>query len=581
MMARLSLLDGRPIGSAATSFLRVPPFPRSQPAPFAGTSPPLTSLLQAESSPEAAAMICRQLLENRVGGDFWAPPILGLERPSHIMIPLTLEQASAMHAALVAEAKLPSWAIVQAIVRPGPKAKQIAAWLHAQGVPVQSGPVDPWSVLDDSLSLLTSADDDFALVAQLRGLHVRRFAIAGGAELMAPQPDAIETAQSHILSQHHYWDSFTGAACSPSAFIDQLGAWRAQIDQNRAIGAAIGIAGWKRREIETFFWAGRAQPLMFHRSPARALRAVAATNGAVAAWPSRVPPSLFTDAAAVGIAVHQVEDGFIRSVGLGSGLHPPQSIVVDPVGIYYDPTCASALEQVLQTQDFAPSLIARAEALVAVIISSGISKYAAGRDRVEALPNAGRRVLVTGQVEDDRSVLLGGGDVTGNFDLLRRARAKEPDSFLIFKPHPDVEAGHRKGAISDSECLKFADLVVRDVSMAALLDAVDAVHVWTSLAGFEALLRRREVIVHGQPFFAGWGLTRDLAENVSRRTRQLSLMELVAGTLLVYPRYLDPVTNLPCTPELLISRMAHPQFQQRTLLTRIRAIQGQINRWFQ
>lgn len=522
-------------------------------------------------------MICRQLLENRVGGEFWAPPILSPERPSHILIPLTLEQASAMHAALVAEAKLPKLAIV----RPGPKAKHLAAWLHAQGVPVQSGPVDPWSVPDDSLSLLTSADDECAIVAQLRGLPVRRFAIAGGAELTTPQPDAIETAQRHILSQHHYWDRFTGAACSPSAFIDQLGVWRAQIDQNRAIGAAIGIAGWKRREIETFFWAGRAQPLMFHRSPARALRAVAATNSAVAAWPSRVAPSLFGDAAAAGIAVHQVEDGFIRSVGLGSGLHPPQSIVVDPVGIYYDPTRASALEQVLQTQDFAPPLIARAEALVAEIISSGISKYAAGRDQIEALPNAGRRVLVTGQVEDDRSVLLGGGDVTGNFDLLRRARAEEPDSFLIFKPHPDVEAGHRKGAISDSECLKFADLVVRDVSMAALLDSVDAVHVWTSLAGFEALLRRREVIVHGQPFFAGWGLTRDLAENVSRRTRRLSLMELVAGTLLVYPRYLDPVTNLPCTPELLISRMAHPQFQQRTLLTRVRAIQGQINRWFQ
>lgn len=115
--------------------------------------------------------------------------------------------------------------------------------------------------------------------------------------------------------------------------------------------------------------------------------------------------------------------------------------------------------------------------------------------------------------------------------------------------------------------------------MAALLDTVEAVHVWTSLAGFEALLRRREVFVHGQPFFAGWGLTQDLAGPLPRRTRRLSLMELVAGTLLVYPQYLDPVTKLPCTPELLISRMAQPSFQHQSLLTRVRALQGRVNRW--
>jgi capsular polysaccharide export protein len=40
------------------------------------------------------------------------------------------------------------------------------------------------------------------------------------------------------------------------------------------------------------------------------------------------------------------------------------------------------------------------------------------------------------------------------------------------------------------------------------------------------------------PFYAGWGLTEDLVP-IRRRKRRLTLDELVAGTLLLYPRYYD------------------------------------------
>ena len=62
----------------------------------------------------------------------------------------------------------------------------------------------------------------------------------------------------------------------------------------------------------------------------------------------------------------------------------------------------------------------------------------------------------------------------------------------------------------------------------------------TSLTGFDALLRGKQVIVHGRPFYAGWGLTQDLLP-VPRRQRYLSLDELVAGALLHYPLYWDPL----------------------------------------
>ncbi|MEX5433779.1 hypothetical protein WCD93_31650, partial [Klebsiella michiganensis] len=78
------------------------------------------------------------------------------------------------------------------------------------------------------------------------------------------------------------------------------------------------------------------------------------------------------------------------------------------------------------------------------------------------------------------------------------------------------------------------------------------VHVLTSQSGFEALLRGVPVTTYGQPFYAGWGLTedRDLDPQVqARRSRRLTLDELVAGTLLLYPTYVSRITNRFTTAE--------------------------------
>jgi capsular polysaccharide export protein len=114
--------------------------------------------------------------------------------------------------------------------------------------------------------------------------------------------------------------------------------------------------------------------------------------------------------------------------------------------------------------------------------------------------------------------------------------------------------------------------------MPSLLARVDGVHVLTSLTGFEALLRGLDVSVHGHPFYAGWGLTRDLTGPVSRRTRTLTLAELIAGTLILYPRYIDPVTELPCPPEILLDRFAEGWRPKTGWLIRLRQLQGRLAR---
>src|SRR5687767_10142434 len=52
-----------------------------------------------------------------------------------------------------------------------------------------------------------------------------------------------------------------------------------------------------------------------------------------------------------GLPFVALEDGFLRSVGLGVNGDPPLSIVADELGIYYDATAPSELERILADDD--------------------------------------------------------------------------------------------------------------------------------------------------------------------------------------------------------------------------------------
>ena len=54
-------------------------------------------------------------------------------------------------------------------------------------------------------------------------------------------------------------------------------------------------------------------------------------------------------------------------------------------------------------------------------------------------------------------------------------RNDAPDAHILYKPHPDVEAGHRIGGVDDQLCLELADEIVRDEPISALIDLVDEV----------------------------------------------------------------------------------------------------------
>jgi capsular polysaccharide export protein len=236
-------------------------------------------------------------------------------------------------------------------------------------------------------------------------------------------------------------------------------------------------------------------------------------------------------------AVERVEDGFIRSVGLGSDLIKPASLIVDRQGIYFDPRQSSDLEWLLNTIDLDDAALSRAHRLRKLIVSNGISKYNTGRCGWHAERRAGRTViLVPGQVEDDASIRTGGVDIKSNHDLLKAVRQANPNAHIIFKPHPDVLAGNRVGQVAEAAARALCDEIVTDCDINACLDQVDEVHTMTSLTGFEALLREKIVHTYGLPFYAGWGLTID-RHSIERRCRQRSVDELLYCALVLYPRY--------------------------------------------
>ncbi len=540
--------------------LRIPPFPSA-------TVPPLA---QSTSSGGAALTdievdrLITAIADAKVGGAYWAAQS-PIPTTPYTLVRIAEQNARAETIASLGHAR----PIVLWVEQATKSALEAAPNMH-----LIDGPIDPWHLLSGAAQVVVDADDELAFLAAIAGVQVTcvgrgRFEALGDGGAPAHR-DAL---RRHAIDGLRYANPFTGQAMEIADAIALCGFWRKLIDSNRGITAAVGFASWKRPTVAPLLWAGTG-PVRFVSKPGSMT-----ADDQVAMWKSRTDPATIAELQASGARSIEVEDGFIRSTGLGADCVPPLSIIIDRLGIYFDPSRPSELELLLQEGEFDADMLDRARQLRQLIVETGVSKYGAGISPIERRADGKRHLLVPGQVEDDRSVISGGGDVSTNLELLRRVRDRNPDATILYKPHPDVQAGHRTGMIDDDLCLTLADEIVRTSSISSLIDSVDEVHVNTSLAGFETLLRGKPVTTYGIPFYAGWGLTRDLGAVPTRRSARRTLDELVAATLLLYPRYLDPNTGLPCPPEVLIRRLADGGVgRPGGLLVWLRRLQGRANR---
>lgn len=388
--------------------------------------------------------------------------------------------------------------------------------------------------------LLRHATAVFAVTSQvgfealLHGCRVHTFGASfyagwGLTEDLLPPParrtpiSLSQLAYAALVRYTRYVDPFSGAPWEVEDAIAYLALQRELRGQFPKSVHAVGFSRWKRPILKSFL---QGSDVKFHRKV------------------DSVPPGATVlrwgrghgDPAPRDLSIVTVEDGFLRSVGLGAHLVRPLSWVFDRSGIYYDATTQSDLESLLSHAVFDAPILQRARALRESIVRAGLTKYNVGNGEWERPSAEHSVVLVSGQVETDASLRYGATGIRTNRELLLAARAIEPDAYLVYKPHPDVIAGLRGCRSKELALRELCDELVTDYPMHQLIDAVDRVHVVTSLTGFEALLRGKPVTTHGAPFYSGWGLTHDRVP-VIRRKRRLSLDMLVAGALILYPRY--------------------------------------------
>lgn len=363
----------------------------------------------------------------------------------------------------------------------------------------------------------------------------------GMAQLRARRPIRRTLEQLFEAAYLHYTryvDPATGAAGSIFEVIDWLARNKAANDAARGTLYCVGMSLWKRAIVRPFLSSPSVR-LRFVRSAAALARLALAPDARIVMWGVKEEAQLAALARDRKLPLWRMEDGFLRSVGLGSDLFRPVSLVLDTSGMYYDPASSSALERMLATQELDAEALQRAARFRAAYVSMKLSKYNLGRSALQVDARGRRVLLVPGQVEDDASIMRGSPAVRSNLDLLRRVRAANPDACILYKAHPDVVAGNRRGAVPDAELAILADGCVNDANIIDCILAADEVHTMTSLSGFEALLHGRVVHCYGGPFYAGWGLTVDHFA-LPARGRPTSLDGLVHAVMLAYPRYVLP-----------------------------------------
>ncbi|UVC28651.1 capsular polysaccharide biosynthesis protein [Pantoea sp. SOD02] len=453
--------------------------------------------------------------------------------------------ASMLQAALQENPLAAIWIKVHPDVMQGKKAGYFAHLQATERVFLMADDVSPQSLLPH-VSRVYVVTSQYGFEALLAGKPVTCFGqpwYAGWGLTDDRHPQAQQLAQRRgnatlqelfaaaYLHYSRYIHPITGEAATLFEVLDWLQLQRQHHQQRSGHLWAPGMTLWKSTIVKPFLRTS-ANRLSYSRRCHQATACVVWGTSKEKYWREKLRSRR--------LPIWRMEDGFLRSSGLGSDLQPPLSLVLDKRGIYYDASRPSDLEVMLNHSDLSADQLTRAVTLHRHLVATKLSKYNLGADfRLPAAAQGKRVLLVPGQVEDDASILTGTLSINTNLALLRRVRDRNPDAFIIYKPHPDVLVGNRKGHIPAEQVNKLADYQALDADVIQCIQLVDELHTMTSLSGFEALLHGKQVYCYGQPFYAGWGLTQD-EYACTRRQRRLTLLDLIYQVLIAYPTYIHP-----------------------------------------
>lgn len=374
-----------------------------------------------------------------------------------------------------------------------------------------------------------------------------------------------------LLLYPRYVHPEEGCRCDAEAVLD----WLLLQLQPRGIEPvdvcyAWGFSLWKRAFIPVFIgrMAARVEFVSNESALLKKLAAAPAERRALLLWGAghqELLQRLPVRADGSEPEIWRIEDGFVRSVGLGADLRRPSCLVVDKGGLYYQPDEKSDLIGLLNHSQLTAEQLSRGLALQQLLRDLAVTKYNVGEVRPghqDAILDAYRQqaqgrplLLVPGQFEQDLSIACSRGAIKSNYGLLEQVRHDFPDAYIIYKEHPDLYSGVRPGALGKVKALTLADAYVSDIDMHCLIEGCDRVCTMTSLSGFEALVRGKSVTVYGSPFYAGWGLTDDRLE-FPQRTARLTTAGLLYVCLVEYCRCVNWDTRMLTSPEYVIQQLA-------------------------
>jgi capsular polysaccharide export protein len=362
----------------------------------------------------------------------------------------------------------------------------------------------------------------------------------------ARQHSVNELFQACYIDYAHYYDPDTLEPCDLPRIMDHIALQKRQWEMCRGSWSLAHLNPWQRHVLPRFIQGPQTQ--------------MSTTDSAdyELVWGANKGQEELKFS---GLGIIRVEDGFIRSKGLGANFHLPLSLVFDDTGIYYDARSPSRLERNLNAAQYIPEQLSEARELSQFLCKNKITKYQLGIEDVKLPADAkGKKViLIPGQVDSDASIKYGSPRLKNNKELLEEVRAQHPEAYICYKPHPDLLSGARPDKPLWLGIENQVDYLVEQGDIISWIEAVDEVHTLTSTVGFEALMRNKPVFTYGLPFYAGWGLTGDWLD-CERRTATRTLEELVYAVLIEYPTYLNPKTGEYTTALNAAKLLADPDF---------------------
>lgn len=246
-----------------------------------------------------------------------------------------------------------------------------------------------------------------------------------------------------------------------------------------------------------------------------------------------------------GKQIYRLEYGFVSSFDIALKESLQHSLIISPGSMYYDAVNESAMERMLNSDDFflSDDDLREVRATINRLVGSKITKYNHAplvSDKLIFNENR-KRILLVDQRFGDNSIAMGLASEKDFKKMLDEALCLQ-DVDVLIKIHPDALSGGKKSCLSTFFPEIIPDnfhIIDYEVNPYTLFEVVDEVWCCVSQMGLEALLAGKKVHTFGVSFYSGYGLTVDHKKPLRARKNR-TIEELFYVYYIHFSKYFIP-----------------------------------------